>query len=88
MSSVFILVFVLSVFSEDVVFGEEEIGVELGLFDKCINGLFGGAVGRWPESFDLMHDRLFEVVFFSGREQFVGLSFGGCVLLHLLNMRG
>ena len=88
MSSVFILVFVLGVFSEDVVFGEEEIGVELGLLNEGINGLFWGAVGRWPEGFDLMHDRLFEVMFFPGGEQFVGLSFGGCVLLHLLNMRG
>ena len=88
MSSVFILVFILGVFSEDVVFGEEEIGVELGLFDEGIDGLFRGAIGRGSEGFDLMHDGLFEVVFFSGGKEFLGLSFGGCVLLHLLNMRG
>ena len=66
-------------------FGEEEIGVELGLFDEGIDGLFRVAVGRWPEGFDLMHDGLFEVVFFPGGKELVGLSFGGCVLLHLLN---
>ena len=88
MSSVFNLAFALGMFSEDIVFGEKEIGVELGLPDEGIDSLFGGAVGRGSEGFDLMHDGLFDAVFFPGGDEFVGLSFGGCVLLHLLNMRG
>ena len=62
-------------------FGEEEVGVEFGLFDEGFDGLFGGGVGGCFEGFELVHDCFFEVAALS----FHLFAFGFPLFLHIQN---
>lgn len=44
----------LVVFSEDFVFGKEEICVELRLFDEALYGFFGGGIREGFKGFELL----------------------------------
>jgi hypothetical protein len=49
-------------FFHDLMFGEEEVGVEFGLADETFDGLVGGGIGRWFECGDLFEYDSFKLI--------------------------
>jgi hypothetical protein len=52
----------IDAFFHDLMFGEEEVGVEFGLADETFDGLVGGGIGRWFECADLFEYDSFKFI--------------------------
>lgn len=56
----------IDAFLHDLMFGQEEVCVELCLLDQTLDGLISGGTGWWFESADLFEDYSFDFFFIFG----------------------